>query len=92
MLDALLEGRTMQAMMLALGRLKAVEASLDSDAGSWGTARQLEMAARPGQGLVTSRDRMLAIQDSRGEQRGSGRLPTRQDRGGGGRGQYLQHA
>ena len=91
MRGALLEGRTMQAMMFGLGKLKAFEASLDSDAGGWGTARQLEMAARPGQGLVTGLDRMLAIQDKRDEQRGSGRLPTRQDRGGGGRRQYLRH-
>lgn len=91
MLDAVLEGRTMQATMLPLERLMAVEAYLDSDAGGCCMARQLEMAARRGQGPLTGRDRMLAIQDTRDEQRGSGRLPTRQDGGGGGRRQHLRH-
>ena len=79
LLDALLEGRTMQAIMLALGRLKAVEASLSPESGGWSTARQLELAARPGQGLVSSRDRQLASRDTRDEARGL----ARPGRGGG---------
>ena len=68
-LDLLLAGKTMQAIMVTLGRLKAVESSLDADGGGWQVARQMELTARPDQGLVSSRDRALAQRDSRDEQR-----------------------
>ena len=68
-LDALLAGRTLGAIMLALARLKAVEASVDPQGGGWSHASQHELAARPGQGLVNSRDRTLANRDQRDELR-----------------------
>ena len=55
--------------MVALARLKAIEASVDPASGGWAFAAQHELTNRPGQGLVSQRDRTLAIRDQRDEQR-----------------------
>ena len=55
--------------MVALARLKAIEASVEPPTGGWAFAAQHELIARPGQGLVSQRDRTLAIRDQRDEQR-----------------------
>ena len=69
LLDLLLQGRTLNGIMVALARLKAIEASVDRDSGGWAFAAQHELINRPGQGLVSQRDRTLAIRDQRDEQR-----------------------
>ena len=68
-LDGLVEGRVLPAMMVALQRLKAIEASLDQGVGGWNVARQMEITARPGAGLVSQRDRTAAQRDQRDEAR-----------------------
>ena len=55
--------------MIALRRLKAIEASIDPQGGGWSHAAQHELTARPGQGLVSQKDRTLANRDVRDEQR-----------------------
>jgi hypothetical protein len=68
-LDVLLSGGTLAAIMIALQRLKAIEASIDPQGGGWSHAAQHELTARPGQGLVSQKDRTLANRDVRDEQR-----------------------
>ena len=68
-LDTLLQGRTLNGIMVALARLKAIEASVEPATGGWAFASQHELIGRPGQGLVSQRDRTLAIRDQRDEQR-----------------------
>ena len=68
-LDAVISGKLLRAAMVALGRLKAVESSPDPDGGGWALARQMELTARPEQGLVSGRDRALEARDQRDEQR-----------------------
>jgi hypothetical protein len=68
-LDVLLSGGILAAIMIALQRLKAIEASIDPQGGGWSHAAQHELTARPGQGLVSQKDRTLANRDVRDEQR-----------------------
>ena len=69
LLDALLGGGTLGAIMIALQRLKAIEASIDPQGGGWQHAAQHELTARPNQGLVSQKDRTLANRDVRDELR-----------------------
>ena len=69
LLDALLGGGTLGAIMIALQRLKAIEASIDPQGGGWHHAAQHELTARPNQGLVSQKDRTLANRDVRDELR-----------------------
>jgi len=67
LLDALLAGGILGAIMIALQRLKAIEASIDPQGGGWSHAVQQELTARPNQGLVSQKDRTLANRDLRDE-------------------------
>ena len=67
LLDALLGGGALGAIMIALQRLKAIEASIDAQGGGWHHAAQHELTARPNQGLVSQKDRTLANRDVRDE-------------------------
>ena len=69
LLDALLGGGTLGAIMIALQRLKAIEASIDPQGGGWSHAAPHELTARPNQGLVSQMDRTLANRDVRDEVR-----------------------
>ena len=69
LLDILLGGGTLGAIVIALQRLKAIEASIDPQGGGWQHAAQHELTARPNQGLVSQKDRTLANRDVRDELR-----------------------
>ena len=59
--DALITGRTLGAMMIAMARLKAIM--------GWQVARHMELTVRPDQGLVNNSDCARAQRDCRDEQR-----------------------
>ena len=87
-LDALIRGDMLGAAMLAMGRLKAIEASLDAGRGGWNTARHFELAPTPDSGLVNPRDRERAARDQRDHLRtlgpgSGGAAPPRRDKGAG---------
>jgi len=88
MMDALLRGDPLFALMMGTARLKAIEASLNPNAGGWGVARHLELAPTRDTGLLTQRDQERASRDHRDVMRThhGGHLPGRRPGKGAGKG------
>jgi len=87
MMDALLRGDPLQ-LMVGTARLKAIESSLNPNAGGWGVARHLELAPTRDICLLTQRDQERASQDHRDVMRThhGGALPGRRPGKGAGKG------
>ena len=69
LMDCLLTGDIMQAMMIILGRLKALTQASMPDGGGWQMARHHEMVQPDPFGILTRQDRANAARDQREEQR-----------------------
>ena len=77
--DALLSGMPLPALMLVLGRLKALVEAHTPGSGGWSAAQHYELAETSGTGILSPRDRALAQRDQRDAQRlaRGGGLPPR---------------
>ena len=64
-LDALIKGDNLQAVMVLLARLKAIEHATDATGGGWSHARHLEVAQASETGLITQQDRSNMMGDQR---------------------------
>ncbi len=67
--DALLLGLTMPAMMLVMGRLKALTDANTAGSGGWSSAQHYELTGTSGVGILSQRDRANARRDQRDAQR-----------------------
>ena len=67
--DLLLVGDILGALMVCLGRLKAITQASMPDGGGWQVARHHELVAPDRFGIVTMRDRANAARDQREELR-----------------------
>ncbi len=63
--DSLLTGELMRALMVQIGRLKALNETRSATGGGWGVAQHYEVIPPRGSGLTTGRDRHNAMQDHR---------------------------
>ncbi len=68
-LDALLGGEVLHAIMIQLGRLKAVKEARATSSGGWQVARHYELIPARDAGLTTEADRANAARDFRQHQR-----------------------
>ncbi len=69
-LDWALKGETMKLVMVALGRLKAIETVIEPGGSGWNVARHHELIPRAqSTGMLTSRDRENVARDVRDEAR-----------------------
>ncbi len=75
-MDALLDGEPMKALMVLLGRRKAILASRSSEGGGWSVARYHEYLPMPG-AFLTARDRENATKDFKHDLRLRHSLPGR---------------
>ena len=81
-MDAGLQGDVMRMLMLSLGRLKALQSSMERDGGGWQVAQNFEMIPPPNASLLSERDRQNVARDYRDQmtslQMVRGRLPPGQ--------------
>ncbi len=74
-LDWALKGETLKLIMVALGRLKAIETVIEPGASGWNVARHHELIPRAqSTGMLTSRYRENVSRDVRDEARTQGQL------------------
>ena len=76
--DALLEGDTVLAFMLLLGRLRAITSVVipEGSQGGWAVAQQYEILRTSNSGLLSARDRDNAQRDHRDALRAAGASRT----------------
>ena len=63
--DELLVGNVLPALMIVIGRLKAITEVATPESGGWSTARHMELVRTEDLGILTARDRELANMDQR---------------------------
>jgi len=68
-LDLLVAGNTLPAILILLGRLKAITSVTQADNGGWDLAKQHELVQSSGMGLLSQRDRQNAVLDFKLERR-----------------------
>ena len=67
--DLLLGGHVLPAIMILIGRLKALAEVASPDSAGWNVARHHQLTRTDDMGLLTQRDRAHAARDSRDEMR-----------------------
>ena len=75
-LDCLLRGEPLDAIMVLLGRLRAIETAVTPEGGGWNIAQHHELIPPRGAGLVTARDRENAARDQRDVLRTRGQVAS----------------
>ncbi len=75
--DTLLKGDVINALMILIGRLRAVTSVVTSDGANtgWAVAQHFEVLQTTANGLLTQRDRANALRDQRDVLRSQGLAP-----------------
>ena len=81
-MDSLLQGDTLPALMIALGRLNALTDVASGDGASWAVAQLHELVSCDSAGLIAPRARANQAQDQRDLLRIQGYVRGGQQRGG----------
>ena len=82
--DLLLRGDVLGALVVLIGRLRALTSVIipEGQTGGWAVAQHYEVLASSASGLLTQRDRANALRDQRDHQRAQALPPRRGGQGG----------